>query len=526
MPLLFLIGQHPVLVRMRSAGRDAAAGVEEELGWLLDQLRHAWPSTRIVLRTDSGFCREAILAACEQREGVDYVIGVARNPRLEEEIEIEMAEAVLGAAETKTPTRRFREFRSTLTSWSRDRRVIGKAEALPPVRPGGKGKENPRFIVTSLPAATHPARFLYEHIYCARGDAENRVKEHKLGLFSARCSSNLFDANALRFYLSTFAMILFRALREALSGTRTGRGQRGADPAPPAQDRSLGPDLGAARPHRHVLRLPRPGLVPHRLGTPEPHLTARPAAEPPKGATRAPTRRPARSVGPATPRNGRRRPRRGPRPDPGQLLRPTSPPHEPPIPLSRGQYEKFGLEAPTKRTGPTGRTGPRPSRCSRRLIHRLLNCAAGRPWRRCGSGGTGRRAGFRIQWGNPWGFESPLSHQPAAPRSDSSIRQPRSANPTGRPARTPPPSNVSDASARLPFPEKGPNPGPCLPAHRRGAVAARDRSDDPGGDPRRVGPAGTATLSAEGPTCAASARGRHRASGSNSSTARKRSRRR
>ena len=221
MPLLFLIGRHPVMVRMRSAARDAAAGVEEDLGWLLDQLREAWPSTRIILRTDSGFCREAIMATCESRAGVDYVMGLAKNRRLEQEIGIEMAEAVLRAQEKGAPARRFREFRySTLTSWSRERRGIGKAEALPPAVAGGKSKENPRFIVTSLPAETHPARVLYEQLYCARGDAENRVKEHKLHLFSARCSSNLFGANTLRFYLSTFAMILFRGLPEALCGTR------------------------------------------------------------------------------------------------------------------------------------------------------------------------------------------------------------------------------------------------------------------------------------------------------------------
>ena len=221
MPLLFLIGRHPVMVRMRSAARDAAAGVQEDLGWLLDRLRQAWPSTRIILRTDSGFCREAIMATCESRAGVDYVMGLAKNRRLEQEIGIEMAEAVLRAQEEGAPARRFREFRySTLTSWSRERRVIGKAEALPPAVAGGKSKENPRFIVTSLPAETHPARYLYEQLYCARGDAENRLKEHKLHLFSARCSSNLFGANTLRFYLSTFAMILFRRLREALCGTR------------------------------------------------------------------------------------------------------------------------------------------------------------------------------------------------------------------------------------------------------------------------------------------------------------------
>lgn len=221
MPLLFLVGRQPVMVRMRSAARDAAAGVEQDLAWLLDRLREAWPSTRIILRTDSGFCREPILAACECRQGVDYVIGLARNRRLEPEIATEMAESVREAAATGTAARRFREFRyATRQSWSRQRRVIGKAEALPPAVEGGDPKKNPRFIVTSLPAETHPARHLYEQLYCARGEAENRVKEHKLHLFSARCSSNRFDANTLRFYLSTFAMILFRALREALRGTR------------------------------------------------------------------------------------------------------------------------------------------------------------------------------------------------------------------------------------------------------------------------------------------------------------------
>ena len=110
MPLLFLIGRHSVMVRMRGAVRDAAAGVEDELGWLLDRLRQAWPSTRIILRTDSGFCREQIMAACESRAGVDYVMGVAKNRRLEKEIEIEMAEAVLEAQEKGTPARRFRGF--------------------------------------------------------------------------------------------------------------------------------------------------------------------------------------------------------------------------------------------------------------------------------------------------------------------------------------------------------------------------------------------------------------------------------
>ena len=287
MPLLFLIGRHPVLVRLRSAGKDAAAGVEEDLGWLLDRLRAAWPMTRIILRTDSGFCREPILAACERRERVDYVVGIAKNARLTRAMQAEMALALKETAKTGKAARRFGEFRyATLDSWSRKRRVIGKAEALPPTVAAGHRKENHRFIVTSLPARTHPAPELYEEVYCARGEAENRVKEHKLHLFSARCSSNLFGANTLRFYLSTFAMILFRALREALAGTRLAVASAGRIRLRPAQDRSPGPHHRATRLSRHVLRLSRPGPLPPRLGPPQPHLTPRPPAEPPSRRTR------------------------------------------------------------------------------------------------------------------------------------------------------------------------------------------------------------------------------------------------
>ncbi len=221
MPLLYLVGEQPVMVRLRSAARDAAAGVEEDLGWLVDRLREAWPSTRLILRTDSGFCRDKIMTACESRERVDFVTGMAKNKRLGREIEAELDEAQAEARQTGKAARRFKSFQyATLKSWSRKRRVIGKAEALPPAVEGGASKRNPRFIVTSLPEETHPAKELYEEFYCARGDAENRVKDHKLTLFSKRCSSNLFNANTLRFYLSTFAMILFRGLREALDGTR------------------------------------------------------------------------------------------------------------------------------------------------------------------------------------------------------------------------------------------------------------------------------------------------------------------
>ena len=218
MPLLFLVGQQPVLVRLRSAAHEAAAGVETELEWLLERLQQAWPKTRMIVRTDAGFCREEIMAVCE-RMRVDYVLGLAVNPRLKQAVAEELAAARAARDETGGAARRYRDFKyRTLESWSRERRVVGKAEALP-----GNGaqsaKDNARFVVTSLVAKYYPARTLYEGLYCARGNAENRVKEHKVHLFSKRCSCNLFDANTLRFYLATFALLLFRQLRRALRGT-------------------------------------------------------------------------------------------------------------------------------------------------------------------------------------------------------------------------------------------------------------------------------------------------------------------
>ena len=218
MPLLVFCGRTPLLARLRSAAEDGAAGIEKDLARLVERIRERWPHTHIILRTDSGFCREPILAWCESA-GVDCVISLARNRRLQERIAPAMHRSRSRAATTGRPSRRFRSSRSrTRTSWSRRRRVIAKAEVLPG-SDGQRGKDNPRFLVTSLPASTHPAQKLYEEFYCARGDAENRVKEHMLHLFSKRCSSNLFDANALRFMLSTFAYVLVEQLRTAMKGT-------------------------------------------------------------------------------------------------------------------------------------------------------------------------------------------------------------------------------------------------------------------------------------------------------------------
>ena len=240
LPLLVFCGTAPVLVRLRSAAGDAAGEVEQDLDRLVDRIREFWPHTRIVIRADSGFCRDPILAWCEGKENVDYVIGLSRNQRLTRAIESELAQATRAAArrccrartrsrtvqESGAAARRFCEFSyQTLKSWTRPRRVIAKAEVLPANAEdaAAKMKDNPRFIVTSLPQTTHAAVALYESFYCARGDAENRVKEQKLDLFGDRCSSNLFDANTLRLYLTTFAHVLMNRLRRALAGTPLAR---------------------------------------------------------------------------------------------------------------------------------------------------------------------------------------------------------------------------------------------------------------------------------------------------------------
>lgn len=219
MPLMVFCGREPVMVRLRTASADPAAGVAEDLDALVRRLRLHWPQTRIILRTDSGFCRDSILSWCERTEGVDYVIGVARNCRLQARTADAQRRSLSRAASAGEPSRRFRSFTyRTRESWSRSRRVVAKLEALP--RQGGGASANPRFIVTSLPASTHPGRALYEEFYCARGDAENRVKDLKLSLFAERCSSNLFDANTLRLYLSAFAHVLHNRMAAAVAGAR------------------------------------------------------------------------------------------------------------------------------------------------------------------------------------------------------------------------------------------------------------------------------------------------------------------
>jgi hypothetical protein len=206
LPLYIFCGRHLLAAKLRRSNIDASAGTVEELIRLISRIRARWPRVRILLRGDSGFCREALMAWGEANR-VDYVFGLARNERLSGEIEAEMDQAQSQSEASGKPVRRFRDFRwATLKSWSRKRRVIGKAEWT-------EGKANPRFIVTSLPARLIDARRLYENIYCARGEMENRIKECQLDLFADRTSAASMRANQLRLWFASFAYVLLCALR-------------------------------------------------------------------------------------------------------------------------------------------------------------------------------------------------------------------------------------------------------------------------------------------------------------------------
>ena len=206
LPLYVFCGRHLLAARLRRSNIDGAAGSVEEVARIVAQLRARWPRVRVLLRADSGFAREALMAWCEANR-VDYLFGLARNARLEAEIAAELAEAGAESQATGRPARRFRDFMwTTLDSWSRPRRVIGKAECT-------KGEPNPRFIVTSLKPKAAEARYLYERVYCARGEMENRIKECQLDLFADRTSSHTLRANQLRLWFASMAYVLICALR-------------------------------------------------------------------------------------------------------------------------------------------------------------------------------------------------------------------------------------------------------------------------------------------------------------------------
>jgi Transposase DDE domain group 1 len=206
LPLYVFCGRHLLLAKLRPSDIDASAGSVEEIARIVRQIRARWPHVRILLRADSGFAREALMAWCEQNR-VDYVFGLARNTRLVALIQDELAAARMAAENSGRPARRFKDFHwSTLDSWSRRRRVIAKAEWT-------QGETNPRFIVTSLKRAERGARELYEDIYCARGDMENRIKECQLDLYADRTSAASMRANQLRLWFASMAYVLICALR-------------------------------------------------------------------------------------------------------------------------------------------------------------------------------------------------------------------------------------------------------------------------------------------------------------------------
>jgi hypothetical protein len=218
LPLYIFCGDALLGARLRTADHGAAAGCVGEVERIVRQIREAWPDVKIILRADAGFCGEELMKWCEDH-GVEYVLALAKNPRLKAAIAAEMEQAAAEFVRTGKAARVFKEFEyQTLDSWSRARRVVAKAEHLE------KGA-NPRFVVTSLPAPAWEARRLYEELYCARGEMENRIKE-QLMLFADRTSTALLRSNQIRLYFSSIAYLLLEALRRlGLKGTKWAQAQ-------------------------------------------------------------------------------------------------------------------------------------------------------------------------------------------------------------------------------------------------------------------------------------------------------------
>ncbi len=213
LPLYIFCGRHLLAAKLRPANIDGSAGAVEEIARIVGQIRARWPRVRIIVRADSGFAREALMAWCEAN-GVDFIFGLAKNVRLNRAIGAELVMAREESRTTGQPARHFKELVwSTRKSWSRQRRVIAKAEWT-------QGEANPRFIVTSLTAADGDGRRLYEDVYCARGEMENRIKECQMDLFADRTSTGTMRANQLRLWFASMAYVLLDSLRRlALQAT-------------------------------------------------------------------------------------------------------------------------------------------------------------------------------------------------------------------------------------------------------------------------------------------------------------------
>jgi hypothetical protein len=222
LPLYIFCGEHVLCTRLREADHDAYFGSLPEIQRIVTQIRAAWPEVKVILRGDSGFCRNDLMSWCEGK-GVNFVFGVARNQRLRKIIGQQLHEAREQWKLTGKPARVFREFaygskKTKNGGWDRKRRVVAKAEHI-------DGKENPRFVVTSLSGEEWKPQALYEELYCERGNMENRIKE-QFSLFADRVSAETIRANQTRLYFSTMAYVLVSGLRRiALKGTELARAQ-------------------------------------------------------------------------------------------------------------------------------------------------------------------------------------------------------------------------------------------------------------------------------------------------------------
>jgi len=221
LPLYIFAGDFLLCAKLRTADKDGAAGCLDEVKRIVARIRARWPKTRVILRGDSGFCRNQLMTWCEESD-VHFILGVARNSRLEEMIADPMKEVKAEAERTGEPARMFRELRyQTEKTWTRERRVVAKVEYL-------KDKANPRFVVTSFSPLEWEAQSLYEKLYCARGDMENRIKEQQLDMFADRTSAHTMRANQLRLWFASLAYTLVNLLRTfGLRGTEFERAQAG-----------------------------------------------------------------------------------------------------------------------------------------------------------------------------------------------------------------------------------------------------------------------------------------------------------
>lgn len=228
LPLYIFCGDHLLASVLRTADQDGAAGCVDHLKRITEQIRKRWPKVRIIIRGDSGFCRDELMSWCEVQKDVFYILGMARNARLQDIIRKAMNKAKKKSALTGQTSRVFKTFSyRTKKSWSKKRKMVGKAEYMKK-SVGIRRHENARFIVTNLPCEEGQGQYLYENIYCARGEMENRIKEQQLGLFADRTSTETMHANQLRLWFSSVAYLLISELRRVgLNRTKMAKAQVG-----------------------------------------------------------------------------------------------------------------------------------------------------------------------------------------------------------------------------------------------------------------------------------------------------------